>query len=80
MHIKESGAICRRTGHSRIAALTLTHDRQLTGTRGTSLPIGLLTAIFGVGQVLGPLVAAHLADGSDAVSGWFSPPPLRHSP
>jgi hypothetical protein len=80
MHIKESGAICRRTGHSRIAALTLTHDRQSTGTRGTNLPIvGFLTAMFGVGQVLGSLVAAHLADGSDAVSGWFSPPP-RHSP
>jgi MFS family permease len=46
-----------------IAALTLTHARQLMGTRGTGLALGLLTAMFGVGQVLGPLVACF-ADGA----------------
>jgi MFS family permease len=32
------------------------------GTRRAGLAIGLLTAVYGVGQVVGPLVAAHLAD------------------
>ena len=45
-----------------ITSLTLTHARQVLGTRGTGLAIGLLTAAFGVGQALGPLVAARLAD------------------
>lgn len=52
-----------------ITALTLTYARQMLGTRGTGLAIGLLTAVYGVGQVLGPLVAARLAD--DA--GGFGP-------
>ena len=44
-----------------IAALTLTYAREVTGGRRSGLAIGLLTAAFGVGQVLGPLVAAALA-------------------
>ena len=45
-----------------IAALTLTYAREVTGARRAGLAIGLLTAVYGAGQVLGPLVAAHLAD------------------
>jgi MFS family permease len=45
-----------------IAALTLTYAREVTGARRASLAIGLLTAVYGAGQVLGPLVAAHLAN------------------
>ena len=45
-----------------IAALTLTYARQVTGAHRAGLAIGLLTAVYGTGQVLGPLVAAHLAD------------------
>jgi MFS family permease len=45
-----------------IAALTLTYAREVTGAHRAGLAIGLLTAAFGAGQVLGPLVAAHLAD------------------
>jgi MFS family permease len=45
-----------------ITALTLPYARELAGTRGTGLAIGLLTAVYGVGQALGPLVAARLAD------------------
>lgn len=45
-----------------ITALTLPYARQLAGPRGTSLAIGLLTAVYGIGQILGPLVAARLAD------------------
>jgi MFS family permease len=44
-----------------IAALTLTYAREVTGARRAGLAIGLLTAVYGAGQVLGPLVAAHLA-------------------
>jgi len=44
-----------------IAALTLTYAREVTGARRADLAIGLLTAVYGAGQVLGPLVAAHLA-------------------
>src|SRR3712207_5765694 len=44
-----------------IAALTLTYAREVTGGRRSGLAIGLLTAAFGVGQVLGPLAAAALA-------------------
>ena len=52
-----------------IAALTLTYARQVVGTRRGGLAIGFLTAAFGVGQVLGPLVAAALAEGP----GGFGP-------
>ena len=45
-----------------ITALTVTYGRRVTGGRRAGLAIGLLTAAFGAGQVLGPLVAAHLAD------------------
>lgn len=45
-----------------ISALTLTYTRQFVGTRRAGLAIGLLTAVYGVGQVVGPLVAAHLTD------------------
>ena len=45
-----------------IAALTLTYAREVTGARRAGLAIGLLTAVYGIGQVLGPLVAAYLAD------------------
>jgi len=48
-----------------ITAMTLTHARGLAqdvaGPSGSGLTIGLLTAIYGVGQVLGPLLAAHMA-------------------
>jgi MFS family permease len=52
-----------------IAALTLTYAREVTGGRRSGLAIGLLTAAFGVGQVLGPLVAAALA----GETGGFGP-------
>jgi MFS family permease len=52
-----------------ISALTLTYAREFAGARRAGLAIGLLTAVYGVGQVLGPLVAARLAD--DA--GGFGP-------
>ena len=52
-----------------IAALTLTYAREVTGGRRSGLAIGLLTAAFGVGQVLGPLVAAALA----GETGTFGP-------
>ena len=45
-----------------IAALTLTYAREVTGARRAGLAIGLLTAVYGAGQVLRPLVAARLAD------------------
>lgn len=45
-----------------IAALTLTYAQEVTGARRAGLAIGLLTAVYGAGQVLGPLVAAYLAD------------------
>lgn len=44
-----------------IVALTLTYARQLVPARSADLALGTLTAAFGVGQVLGPLVAAALA-------------------
>lgn len=46
-----------------IAALTLTYARRVVGVRAAGLAIGLLTAAFGFGQVLGPPVAAALAEG-----------------
>lgn len=46
-----------------IAALTLTHARQIAGMRGTGLVVGLLTTAYGVGQILGPLLAAALSGG-----------------
>ena len=48
-----------------ISALTLTYARRLTGTPGSGRTIGFLTAVYGVGQVLGPLVAARLTIGAD---------------
>jgi MFS family permease len=48
-----------------ISALTLTYARRLTETRGSGRAIGLLTAVYGVGQVLGPLAAARLTIGAD---------------
>lgn len=45
-----------------ISALTLTYARQFVGERRAGLAIGLLTAVYGVGQAIGPLVAARLAD------------------
>lgn len=44
-----------------IVALTLTYARQLVPPRRADLALGALTAAFGIGQVLGPLVAAALA-------------------
>jgi predicted MFS family arabinose efflux permease len=52
-----------------IAALTLTYAREVTGGRRSGLAIGLLTAAFGVGQVLGPPAAAALA----GETGGFGP-------
>jgi MFS family permease len=46
-----------------IVALTLTYAREAVGTRKAGLAIGFLTAIYGGGQVLGPLAAAALAGG-----------------
>jgi predicted MFS family arabinose efflux permease len=46
-----------------IAALTLTHARQMAGARGTGLVVGLLTVAYGIGQVIGPLLAAALSVG-----------------
>jgi MFS family permease len=52
-----------------ISALTLTYARQFVGGRRAGFAIGLLTAAYGVGQVVGPLVAARLAD----EAGHFGP-------
>jgi len=41
-----------------IVALVLIYGRQLVPKRRADLTLGMLTAAFGVGQVLGPLVAA----------------------
>jgi predicted MFS family arabinose efflux permease len=46
-----------------IVALTLTYARDVVGASRASLVIGSLTAFYGVGQVLGPLVGAALAGG-----------------
>jgi MFS family permease len=46
-----------------MAALTLTHARQVVGRRGTGLVMGLLTVAYGVGQVIGPRLAAALSEG-----------------
>ena len=48
-----------------IVALTLTYARGVVDASKTGLAIGLLTALYGVGQVLGPLVAAALAGGPE---------------
>jgi MFS family permease len=52
-----------------IVALTLPYAREVVGARKAGLAIGLLTAVYGVGQALGPLIAARLVD--DA--GGFEP-------
>jgi len=52
-----------------ISALTLTYARGVAGSGGSGLAIGLLTAVYGVGQVLGPVFAARLAD----AEGGFGP-------
>jgi predicted MFS family arabinose efflux permease len=52
-----------------IASLTLTYAQEVTGGRRSGLAIGLITAAFGVGQVLGPLVTAALA----GETGGFGP-------
>jgi predicted MFS family arabinose efflux permease len=46
-----------------IVALTLTYAREQVGPRKAGLAIGSLTAVYGIGQALGPLVAAALAAG-----------------
>ena len=46
-----------------IVALTLTYAREQVGPRKAGVAIGSLTAVYGIGQVLGPLVAAALAGG-----------------
>jgi len=69
-----------------ITAMTLPYARGLAGASGSGRAIGLLTAVYGVGQVLGPLVAAYLtgesggfgfallaASGAVAVGGLLMP-------
>jgi hypothetical protein len=41
----------------------------VAGSDGSGLAIGLLTAVYGVGQVLGPVIAVRLAD----AEGGFGP-------
>lgn len=48
-----------------IVSLTLTYARAVIGAEKAGLAIGSLTAIYGVGQVIGPLAGAALADGPD---------------
>lgn len=48
-----------------IVALTLTYASEVAGARKAGFAIGSLTAVYGVGQVLGPLGAAALAEGAD---------------
>ena len=49
-----------------IAALVLAYGRRLAGAARADLALGVLTAAFGTGQVLGPLAAARLVgDASD---------------
>jgi len=48
-----------------ISALTLTLAGLLAPDRSSTTAIGLLTAIFGLGQIVGPLLAAFLAGHSD---------------
>jgi MFS family permease len=52
-----------------IIALTLTYARRLAPARSASLALGALTAAFGAGQVVGPLVAAALAGGTGGFGG-----------
>jgi predicted MFS family arabinose efflux permease len=48
-----------------VVTLTLTYANEVAGTRRAGFAIGSLTAVYGVGQVLGPLVAAALAGGAN---------------
>jgi MFS family permease len=52
-----------------IVVLTLPYVREVVWARKARLTIGLLTAVYGVGQALGPLIAARLV--GDA--GGFEP-------
>jgi predicted MFS family arabinose efflux permease len=46
-----------------IVALTITYAREVVPSKQAARAIGMLTAAFGVGQVVGPLVATGLASG-----------------
>jgi MFS family permease len=46
-----------------IVALTITYAREVVPSQQAARAIGVLTAAFGVGQVVGPLVATELASG-----------------
>jgi nitronate monooxygenase len=45
-----------------ITALTLTYAQETAGPGGSGLAMGLLTVLYGVGQLLGSIIPARLAD------------------